>query len=293
MTDPAASLDPHLALGTAAAGDAVRRRRDWLLIASLAVVAVLALIAIFGRAVAPYDPESVDLGASLQGPTAAHLLGTDQLGRDLLSRVLAGAATSLFWPMVITFAAALLATALAVTAAWIGGLVDPGVGAFFDVVLGFPAILLAIVAAAIFGNGLFACALALSIAYTPYLGRIVRSVAIRERTLPYIDAASAQGFSGPRIAVRHLLPNIAPIILAQTTILFGYAMIDIAALSFLGLGVQPPDADWGALTAQGKDLLLRGKPGQALYASLMIVITVVAVNILGQRLMERQTGARR
>jgi peptide/nickel transport system permease protein len=125
---------------------------------------------------------------------------------------------------------------------------------------------------------------ALGLAHLPYIARVTRAAALRERELPYVDALRVHGFSGFQICWRHLLPNLAPLIIAQATVSFGYVMVDLAAISFLGLGVQPPSADWGVMVASGEPAILAGHPQQSLYAGILIVITVCAFTILGERL---------
>ncbi len=148
-------------------------------------------------------------------------------------------------------------------------------------------------AAAVFGAGLTAAALALSIAYMPYVARVLRGAALKERSQPYVAALEVQGAKGTVICLRHLIPNIAPLIVAQATILFGYAMVDLAAISFLGLGVQPPTANWGVMIAENQTGIPQGYPLPALSASLCIVAVVIAVNVLGERLFDQAQAVRR
>jgi peptide/nickel transport system permease protein len=161
------------------------------------------------------------------------------------------------------------------------------VSRILDVTFAFPGVLLAILAVALFGAGLPAAIIALTIAHMPYIARVVRGAALRERGLPYVEALRVQGFSAFRICARHLLPNLASLIVAQATVSFGYVVVDLAAVSFLGLGVQPPAADWGVMVAGGEPSILQGYPEQSLYAGIMIVITVCAFTILGERLADR------
>ena len=149
--------------------------------------------------------------------------------------------------------------------------------------------LLAILAVAIFGPGLNSIVIALAIAYIPYMARVTRSVAIAERGSLYIQALETQGMPAWQILVRHLLPNITPFVIAQATLCFGYAMIDLAGLSFLGFGVQPPEADWGAMSAQGQAALIQGVALPALAPGAMIVLAVVSFSLLGEGLAERIT----
>ncbi len=208
-------------------------------------------------------------------------------GRDLLSRLVFGSRTALLGPFRVVLVSTFLGAALALVAVWFGGWFDQLVVRVVDAVFAFPGLLLAILATALFGSGLVAAVAALSIAYVPYIARIVRSAALRERNLPYVAALSVQGVHGLRITVRHLLPNVIGLIVANGTLAFGFALMDLAGLSFIGLGVQPPNADWGAMVGSGMSGVLRQHPAEALLASALIVLTVGAVNLLGDRLTER------
>jgi peptide/nickel transport system permease protein len=262
-------------------------------IASAVVVAAAAFAAVFGPLLAPYDPVQSNLSLSFVGPTAGHLLGFDYQGRDVLSRLLAGAPTSMLGPAAVVLLAMLAGTVLAVTAAWRRGIADSVISSGLDILFAFPGILLAVLAAAVFGAGLTAAALALSVAYMPYVARVLRGAALRERSQPYVAALEVQGASGIAICLRHLLPNMAPLIVAQATILFGYAMVDLAAISFLGLGVQPPAPNWGVMISENQLGIPEGYPLSALAPGLCIVAVVIAVNVLGERLFQQATVIRR
>jgi peptide/nickel transport system permease protein len=255
-----------------------------------AAVLVLALIAaVFGPWLAPHDPNLPNLSLSFVGPTSGHPLGFDFEGRDVLSRILVGARSSLLGPLVVVFLSIALGALLAVIAAWRRGNVDSVISAVLDILFAFPGILLAILATAVFGPGLVAASIALSIAYMPYVARVLRGAALRERSQPYVAALEVQGASAPVICLRHLIPNLSPLIVAQATVTFGYAMVDLAAISFLGLGVQPPQANWGVMISENQLGIAQGYPLPAIAASVCIVLVVVAVNVLGERLFE-QTG---
>jgi peptide/nickel transport system permease protein len=249
-----------------------------------AVIVAALVLAVFGRALAPYDPNASDLTKAYLGPAGGHLLGFDGNGRDLLARVLAGARTSVLGPLAVAAAAVAIGTATAVATAWIGGWFDTAVSAVLDVLFAFPGILLAVLAAAVFGPSLLAATTALAVAYMPYVARVLRGAALRERGQAYVEALEVQGLSGVAICARHLVPNILRLIVAQGTVLFGYAMVDLAAISFIGLGVQPPQSDWGVMVAEGETGVLQGYPAESLAAGVAIMIVVVAVNLLGERL---------
>ncbi|MPY56549.1 ABC transporter permease [Streptomyces spongiae] len=255
-----------------------------------AIVGLALLLAVFGPALAPHDPDAADLTYANVGPVAGHPLGFDSQGRDLLSRLLAGARTSMAGPALVVVLAMAGGTVLAVVSAWAGRWIDATLSAVMDVLFAFPAVLLAVLAAAVFGPGLTAPTLVLALAYTPYVARVLRGAALRERAQPYIAACEVQGLSAFTICLRHLVPNIAPMMAAQGTLLFGYAMVDFAAISFMGLGVQPPTSDWGVMVSTGQPGVLQGYPAESLTAGLCIVVVVVAVNLLGERLSQRSEG---
>ncbi|MFF9344525.1 MULTISPECIES: ABC transporter permease [unclassified Streptomyces] len=254
---------------------------------SVAVLALLVLVAVFAPLLAPYDPEALDLGASLAGTSGDHLLGTDQSGRDILSRLLHGARTGLLGPLLVVGVSTLLGTLLGVVAAWRGGWADAVVSRSMDLVFSVPGLMTAILLVAVTGPGMTAPVIAMAVAYTPYVGRLVRGIARQEKARPYVEAYVVQGWSGWTVCVRHLLPNIAPTVFAQSAMNFGYTLMDLAALSFLGFGVQPPTADWGTMINEGQGAVLQGAMLPALAPSVCIVLAVVAFGIVGEGLADR------
>ena len=285
-------------MSTVAVSSAIRRRgrtaarSDKVAIACLVVIGVAVFVAIFGPAIAPHDPNESNLNNAYLGPSPGHLLGYDGQGRDLFSRLLVGARTAILGPAAVVAMALLAGGVLAVVAAWRGGWLDSTISVAVDILFAFPAILLAVLAAAVFGAGLTAAALAIAVAYMPYVARVLRSAAVRERAREYIAASEVQGLSGWAICTRHLVPNVAPLIVAQGTLMFAWAMVDLAAVSFLGLGVQAPQADWGVMVGTGQPGVLQGYPEESLAAGLSIVVVVVAVNLLGERLAQRHEERR-
>jgi len=270
-----------------AASDRVARRLPrlgWVAVVCAAFILLLVAVAIFAPWIAPHDPNQVDILAAHEGPSAQHLLGTDSLGRDLLSRLIYAARLSLIGPALIVVIATVVGTFLAILSAWMGGWVDGLTSRVLDILFAFPGLIFAILAVALFGPGLMAPVIALSIAYLPYDARVLRSVALRERSLPYIEACYIEGLPTRRITLGHLLPNILPFVLVQATLSFGYALVDLAAISYLGLGVAPPTPEWGLMVANGQSSIISGYPQESLFAGFMIVATVVAFNLLGDRL---------
>jgi peptide/nickel transport system permease protein len=242
----------------------------------------LVLVALLAPLIAPYDPDETDLSAIYQGISASHPLGTDELGRDTLSRLIWATRVSLAAPMLVILLATSLGLVIALATAYRGGRFDSVTTGALDILLGFPGILLAILAVAFFGAGLAAPIVALTIAYTPYFARLTRTIARREMSQTYVAALAQLGYGGLRTTLRHIGPNIMPFAIAQAAILFAYATVDLAALSFLGLGVQPPQADWGSMVAVGQSGVLQGHPLPAVSAGLMIILTVMALNVLGE-----------
>lgn len=252
-----------------------------------AVLAVIVFAAIFGPLLVPENPNHVDITDPFALPSASHLLGTDSLGRDLFSRLIAGARSALVGPAIVVSIATVVGVTLAILGAWFGGWIDIGVSRLNDLLLAFPGILLAIVASAVFGAGLLTAALALSISYIPYISRVVRSEALRQRRLPYTEAAWLQGVPTVQIWLRYLVPNLSSLIIAQVVTSLAYATIDVAALSYLGLGVQPPTADWGTMVATGQDGVVQGMPQEALYAGACLVLMILSLGVLGDYLADR------
>ncbi|MEQ6899424.1 ABC transporter permease [Microbacterium sp. KR10-403] len=258
-------------------------KRDPLVIISLVVLVVLAVIAIAGPLLAPYDPNQLFTGPTAGHPSLSHPFGTDDLGRDILSRVLVGGRVSLFAPIGIVVLSSALGLVFAIVAAWFGGWVDGILARIIEVVFAIPGLVLAVLAVAMFGKGVIAPIIALSIAYMPIIARLMRAAAMTELGKPYVAALRIQGLGGFAIFWRHLVPALLPPLLAQATVGFGYAMLDLAAISYLGLGQQPPTADWGVMISAGQPSILVGAPEQSLFPAILIVVTVLAVNVVGAR----------
>lgn len=263
------------------------RTSEIVFLASVALLALFAVAAVFAPFVAPYDPEAVDFAATYAAPSPAHWLGTDALGRDILSRIIYGARTALLGPLLVVVASTIFGALLGLLAGWRGGWLDATLGRLFDVVFAFPSLLIAIMAVALFGKGLIAPVIAMSIAYIPFVARLTRTLVIAERHRAYVSAYRVQGFGGAWIALRRVLPNVTPIVGAQSTLNFGYVLAELAALSFLGLGVQPPTPDWGGMINEAQAGLAGGHFLPALAPAAAVVLVVVAVNIIGEELSRR------
>jgi peptide/nickel transport system permease protein len=244
------------------------------------VIAALVVVAIFAPLIAPDDPNAIKLVDSLAPASADHLLGQDSSGRDILSRLIYGTRLSLLGPLLVVAISTVIGVPLGLLAGYAGGFVDTALARSWDVMFAFPPLLLAIVIVAAFGAGFWTATIAIAIIYVPLLARCVRGVVLVEREKAYVDACRVQGMGATRIAVGHVLPNVAPTIVAQSTLNFGYALLDLAGLAFLGLGVQPPTADWGAMLADGRKFILLSY-NEVVAASVAIAIAVVAFNMLG------------
>jgi len=229
------------------------------------------------------DPNAQDLASSLRPAGADHLLGTDKLGRDVWSRIVHGAAPTLMGAFVVVAISGVIGIPLGLLAGYYGGLVDALIMRVLDALLAFPALLLAILVVATFGRGLTTVVIALGVIYVPAMARLVRSVTLVHARLAYVDACRALGYTDIRIIFRHILPNLVAAVVVQSTIDLAYAILDIAALSFLGLGQQPPDPDWGSMLADARSYLLQNA-WPAMSAGIAIMLAVVSVNLVGDGL---------
>ncbi|WP_426244680.1 ABC transporter permease [Nocardioides sp. LHG3406-4] len=290
------TLSPTITTDGPAAQVGIRRRlpRGWvgagsgrLFWAALGTLGLLVLVGLLAPWIAPHDPTATSLSDTLAGPSAEHLLGADRSGRDTLSRLIYGARVGLLGPLGVVLCSTLLGVVFGLVAAWRGGWVDTFLSRSQELVFAFPGLLLALLAVAAFGPGLLAPVLAMAVAYFPYIGRLVRSAALAEQSRPYVAAYRVQGFSGWTIAVRHVLPNIGGIVLAQSALNFGYALMDLAALSYLGFGTRPPAADWGAMISEGQTALLEGVALPVIAPGVVIVLAVISFTIVGEGIADR------
>lgn len=252
-------------------------------VAGLVILVPLVVATIVPWLLTSQLPNAQDLSISLQLPNAEHLLGTDKLGRDVWTRILYGAAPTLLGAIVVILISGAIGIPLGLVAGYYGGRVDAAIMRVLDALLAFPALLLAILVVATFGRGLLTVVVALGLIYVPAMARLVRSVTLVQRSLAYVDAARVLGFSDLRILFRHILPNLVAAVVVQSTIDLAYAILDIAALSFLGLGQQPPDPDWGSMLSDGRAYLLQN-PWPALSAGIAIMLAVISFNLVGDGL---------
>lgn len=263
------------------------RRRRWRLDAgatvSLVFLLLLAILSLAAPWIATYSPTAQDLTNTLAESSAQHWLGTDDLGRDVLSRLLHGAAASLFSSFLAVGLAIVLGVPVGLLAGFLGGWVDEVISRGIDTLLSFPAIVLAIAVTGALGIGLTNSMIAVGIVFSPQLARLARARTLVVRQELYVDAARCFGASTGRILWRHVLPNTVQPVIVQVTLLLAGALLAEASLSFLGLGVQPPNSSWGAMLARAYQSM-EFAPSQMYPPGLAIVCTVLAFNALGESL---------
>ena len=250
------------------------------------VIGLLLIVAAAAPLLAPHNPNTIQLSQTLSGISSEHLLGTDAAGRDILSRLIYGTRLSLLGPLAVVLMSILIGVPAGLVAGYRGGWVDSVLSRIWDMVFGFPPLLLAIVIVATFGASFWTAVIAITITYIPLLTRVVRGVVLVECSSAYVDACRIQGFSGLRVCLFHILPNVAGTIVAQSTLNFGYALLDLAGLAFLGLGVQPPTPDWGQMLSDGRQSILFSVT-QVTVASVAVAVAVIAFNVLGDAIAKR------
>lgn len=258
-------------------------RRRPLLALAVAFVVLELLLALLAPWIAPYDPVAQNVLVRMKAPSLAHWLGTDQFGRDILARILYGARSSL----AISGGAVLLALvaggALGLMSAYVGGWLDRVVMRSMDIVFAFPVMLLAIAIVALLGPGAISGGIAIAVVYTPIFARLLRGPALVIAASDFVLNARAIGASDTRIVLRHILPNLANVILVQASLLLSAAILVEASLSFLGLGTQPPQPSLGLMLSEGRNMLLLS-PWSAIFSGLAILLLAFGLNLLGDLL---------
>jgi peptide/nickel transport system permease protein len=249
-------------------------------------MAALAFVVLFGETIAPYDVQKPDYTSRLAAPSADHWFGTDELGRDLFSRVLAGARLSLGAALAAEALVVVVGTVVGLIAGYYGGFVDEVLMRITDVFLAFPAILLAMSVIAALGMGLEKTIIAVSFTWWPYYARLVRSEVLSAKERDYVLAARALGATHRRIMFVHVLRNCLTPVIVQLTIAIGAALVTISGLSFLGFGAQPPDPEWGALISSGFRYILVA-PWYSTFPGVAIVVVVLVFSAAGDALQER------
>jgi ABC-type dipeptide/oligopeptide/nickel transport system permease subunit len=270
--------------------------RDRTAMIGLVLVSVLTLAALLAPWLAPHDPNEVDVARKFVSPSGEFPLGTDHLGRDVLSRLLYGARLSIGTTMVAAAAISIIGVVVGLSAGWFGGITDNLISRVVDILLAFPTFLLALAVTAILGPGLTNVVVAVILAWWASYARIVRSAVLAERDKPYIEAARATGTGSVRILRGHLLPNIVAPIVVLTTLDLGTVLLSLSSFSVLGLGVKPPTAEWGAMLSEGRTYLTRA-PNMMFFPGAAIFLMVLGFNLLGDGLRDildpRTRGGRR
>ncbi|MGO3147160.1 MAG: ABC transporter permease [Leucobacter sp.] len=269
-----------------ASGAIAARHRNWTVTASailLAIVTLLAVISPFLRDAATH--QSI-LDSLLPPGAPGHLLGTDELGRDILLLTLAGTGSAVVGPAVIAVGSMLIAVVFGTLAGYVGGVADGIIGRIVDVLLSLPVMLLAIVVAGIFGAGYWVTVAMLVLLFSPSDIRIVRAGVTEQTPRPYVEAAQMLSLSPARIMYRHIVPNVWPLILTNVMLNLGIAIVTLSSLSFLGIGVAPGTPDWGRQISDGRSVM-GDNPAMLLVPAILIVLVTMAINLLGDHLGER------
>ena len=262
-----------------------RHRPSFLLVICAAVVVVVCLCAAFGHLIAPTDPNAEDLLRGVSKPSGHFWLGTDDLGRNILSRTIVGSRTAVVGPVLIALGAMLIGNTLGLTAGFFGGRVDWVIMRWVDLMYAFPGLLVAIVVVGVVGGGYWLAVGILIILTAPYDTRIVRGATLEQRPLPYVEAAYTLGLSKRRIMAWHIWPNVLPLVVANSLLNFAFSIVALASLSFLGLGVGAGTPDWGRMLADNRNLIFEN-PAAALAPGAAIVITAASINLIGDALYE-------
>lgn len=257
-----------------------------------AIVLLAVLAAVLGPWLAPFDPSTQELALRLEGPTGLHWFGLDELGRDIFARVLSGARISLLVGLVVVGVSATIGIAMGSVAGYFGGRIDEAISRLIDILLAFPGLLLAIALVAVLGPSLTNVVLALSLIGWVGYARLVRGQVLRARELEFVQAARALGATTSRILTRHVIPTTLPAVTVQATLGMGGAILAEAALSFLGLGVQPPTPSWGTMLNYGRGHLLDA-PHLTIFPGIAIAILVLGFNFLGDGLRDALDPATR
>jgi peptide/nickel transport system permease protein len=248
------------------------------------LVLIFGLAGLFANVLSPYNPTANDFGAMTDPPSWAHWLGTDQLGRDVLSRILFGARTAFIVGITSAVVGGFSGLVLGVGSAYFGGRIDLILQRVNDIVMSFPLIIMALAVVSIFGTGIHNVIAAITIPLIPRCQRVVRSSALAIREVPYVDAARALGYSHSRIILRHMVPNVVAPFLIMLTSFVGQAILAEAALSYLGLGVQEPIPAWGLMLQGGAEEYATTAPWIAVFPGLAIMLTVFGINLFGDAL---------
>lgn len=259
----------------------VRRSHTRAKLMIFGILAALVLaVAVFAPLLCPCDPYAQDLSVALSPPSAAHLAGTDRYGRDLLSRIIMGSRSSVFSTLALVAIIAVIGTTIGILGGWKAGRIDTLLMRMSDVFLAFPGLVFALAIAGVLGAGIPGAVLALAAIGWPKYARIARGLTLAQKDEPYLAAAQLQGCTTPQLVFRHLLPNVAGPLLVTAMLDIGTMMMELAGLSFLGLGARPPMAEWGSMMSESRSLL-QTSPWTVMAPGIAIFVTVMIFNLLG------------
>lgn len=250
----------------------------------LGVLVLLVLFAIFAPILWKYGPNTQDLINSLKSPSTTHPMGTDQLGRDVFARFADGARISLLVASIVTVAGGLIGGLIGLLAGTVGGVSDGVAMRAMDAILAFPPLILAMAVTVGLGIGLNTAAIGVALVSVPWYARLLRSEALRIRSLPFIEASYAIGMTRARVISRHVIPHMLPVLFIQMAAAFGYAVLGLASLSFVGLGAQVPTPEWGAMITEGLSYSLTGQWWISIFPGVGLLITVTAASMLSDRM---------
>ena len=263
-----------------------RRRPSVLIALSILIVLLVILCALVGSQIAPFGANAQNLIVATQAPSAHHLLGTDDFGRDILSRIIVGARAAVIGPALIAIGALIIGNALGLIAGYFGGRVDYFIMRLADLVWALPGLLIAIVVVGVIGGGYYVAVTVLIVLTFPVDARIVRGAALQQRNMPYVEAAVTLGISSRRVMLRHIWPNLLPLVMANTFLNFAFSLVALSGLSFLGLGVPLNTPDWGGMLAQNLSLI-QSNAMACLGPAIAIVLTATSMNLIGDWIYER------
>lgn len=256
---------------------------------SVLIMGIIAVAALFGQLIAPQDPSAQDLTLVLAHPSGAHWLGTDELGRDVFSRLVVGSRTAFIAPLVVAAGAMLLGNILGLVAGYRGGIIDAVIMRLADLVMAVPGLLIIIVVAGTIGGGFWTAVILLTLLMVPFDARVVRGATLEQAPRPYVEAARTLGVSNRRIMFLHIWPNISAVVVANTCLGYAGALVGLSGLSFLGVGVTPGSPDWGQMLSDGETSLFVN-PVATLAPGAAIVLVAAAMNIIGDWGYDRLSG---
>ena len=262
-------------------------------VAAIGLVSTMVILAIVGPAIVPFDPIATDAPAALQPPSATHLFGTDQLGRDVFSRVIVSARMDLGIAVVAVVTTLILGSALGAAAGWAGGWVDRVVSRLMDTIMAFPLFVLAVGIAAGLGNSVSSVVIATVVVNLPLYARQTRAEVNRRRHAAYVEAAQLAGIRAFSTVMLHIMPNLAPPLMVQASLNMGWAILNAAGLSFLSLGIRPPTPEWGIMVSEGASYIISGEWWLFVFPGAALFLAVLGFSLMGDVLRDRLDPRRR